>query len=419
VQLFAVGHHSFREINTMNTLLFALMRALRMHRWLRLLLGAFVLSSLGNGLTQVLVFGLLLDWQASASTLTLAYMLATLPAFLGSLAGEKLCQRISPIRLLILTEILGLSALSLPLLGLLQHSITLLLWVQSVEALLGGMSWPALALLFKRGLSPRELPAATAMETVIFASQVLLGTGVGVLLFGIVDPLVLLGIDALSYLAAISLLVLIAFSYRTAHDDSCEGAQLSVRLNWCSLSQGQKRSLLILPVLAAVGSPAMALMPALVQQMQPDNATTLTLPLLFARSLGQLCGPLLLDSNKLPGYARRNRILLMCLGTFLGAYSLVPLISGQLMVMSGLVFVAHLASNVLFAVGTFSLLSGFSAAQISAASARAWRWQTMTTTVVTAIAAVLASEWGAMQALYCVSFSTLFLAAMVMRHYRH
>ena len=201
----------------MNTLLFALMRALRVHRWLRLLLGAFVLSSVGNGLTQVLVFGLLLDWQAPPSTLTLAYMLATLPGFLGSLVGEKLCQSISPARLLILTETLGLAALSLPLLGLLHHSITALFLVQSLEALLGGMSWPALALLFKRGLSAHELPAATAMETTIFASQVLLGTGIGVLLFGTVDPRLLLAIDALRPLAEIILLVFASLTYRNHH----------------------------------------------------------------------------------------------------------------------------------------------------------------------------------------------------------
>ena len=402
----------------MNTLLFALMRALRVHRWLRLLLGALVLSSVGNGLTQVLVFGLLLDWQAPPSTLTLAYMLATLPGFLGSLVGEKLCQSISPARLLILTETLGLAALSLPLLGLLHHSITALLLVQSVEALLGGMSWPALALLFKRGLSAHELSAATAMETTIFASQVLLGTGIGVLLFGTVDPRLLLAIDALSFLAAIILLVLTSLTYRTHHDKHREDGEVSVRLSWALLSRRQKRSLLILPVLAAVGSPAMALMPALVQQIQPDHATALALPLLFARSLGQLCGPLLLDSKKLPGYASRNRVLLMCMGIFLGAYGLVPLVAGQLAAISGLIFVAHLASNVLFAVGTFSLLAGFSIAQVSAASARAWRWQTITATVVTATAAVLAASWGAMQALYSVSLGALLLAALVMHRYR-
>jgi hypothetical protein len=60
------------------------------------------------------------------------------------------------------------------------------------------------------------------------------------------------------------------------------------------LTVRQKRSLLILPALAAVGSPAMALLPALAQQLHPQDAAGLALPLLFARSLGQLCGPMLL-----------------------------------------------------------------------------------------------------------------------------
>ncbi|ALR74897.1 hypothetical protein AO703_00720 [[Enterobacter] lignolyticus] len=48
----------------MNFLLFALLRALRCYAWLRLLAAAFIWSSLGNGLTQVVVFGQLLQWQA-------------------------------------------------------------------------------------------------------------------------------------------------------------------------------------------------------------------------------------------------------------------------------------------------------------------------------------------------------------------
>lgn len=391
----------------MNTLLFALARALRTHRWLRLLLCAFVLSSLGNGLTQVLVFGQLLRWHASPSTLTLAYLLATLPGFVGSLAGEKLCRRLSPLSLLIITELLGMVALALPLFGLVYHSIPALLMVQSAEAL-----------VFKRGLTHDELPAATGMESVIFASQVLLGTGVGVLLFDHVAPLILLSIDALSFLASVALLMLTRAHYR-AHDMSNRnsGKPLST-IAWPSLTAAQKRSLLILSALAAVGSPAMALLPALAQQIHPDDATGLALPLLFARSLGQLCGPLLLNGEKLPHYARRNRLLVLCLAVFLGAYGLLPLLSEEKSAALGLIFIAHLASNVVFAVGTFSLLAGFSGDEIPAASAKAWRWQTLTATLMTTIAAWLASEWGAAQALYSVSLSALLLMSVVMARYR-
>jgi hypothetical protein len=101
----------------------------------------------------------------------------------------------------------------------------------------------------------------------------------------------------------------------------------------------------------------------------------------------------------LPHYARRNRLLVLCLAIFWGI-RLLPLLSEEKSAALGLIFIAHLASNVVFAVGTFSLLAGFSGDEIPAASAKAWRWQTFTATLMTTIAAWLASEWGAAQALY-------------------
>ncbi len=294
----------------MNSLLYALFEALRCHRWLRLLACAFIFSSLGNGLTQVVVFGLLLQWSAPSALLTLAFLFATVPGFIGSLIGEKLCQRFSPLYLLMLTEWLGLLALLFPLSGAHYHSIPALLAVQSTEALLSGMSWPALTLLFKRGLHEAELPAATCLENVIFASQVLLGTGLGVVLFQRIPVFALLVIDAVSFMGSLVMLFLAERQYVAHTAPLPVGDPQPVALRWQTLTLRQKRSLLILPALAAVGSPAMALLPALAQQINPENAAGLALPLLFARSLGQLCGPLLLRKESLTRFAARTPLLL-------------------------------------------------------------------------------------------------------------
>ncbi|MCU6667455.1 MFS transporter [Enterobacteriaceae bacterium H4N4] len=400
----------------MNTLLYALFSALRCHRWLRMLACAFLFTSLGNGLTQVLVFGLLLDWQAPASLLTLAYLFATLPGFLGSLVGEKLCLSYSPITLLIATECLGFIALLFPLMGIHFHSITAMLAVQSTEAFLGGMSWPALTLLFKRGLSEAELPAATCLENVIFASQVLAGTGLGIVLFHHLPALALVGIDALTFAGSLLMLALAGKSLPSLVTHYAAETARPGAVHWRTLAPQQKRSLLLLPALAAVGSPAMALLPALAQQIEPDNAAGLALPLLFARSLGQLCGPLLLKRDSLPRYARQNRLLLLCLGLFLISYGVIPLLSGVQIL--GMVFLAHLASNIVFAAGTFSVLSSFQAAEVSSASGKAWRWQTVSASLFTCIAALVAASLGPMQALYIVSTGALLMVAGIMAHYR-
>ncbi|EPQ9457750.1 MFS transporter [Enterobacter cloacae complex sp. 2024EL-00711] len=402
----------------MNSLLYALIEALRCHRWLRLLACAFIFTSLGNGVTQVVVFGLLLAWSAPPALLTLAFLFATLPGFIGSLISEKLCVRYSPIPLLILTEGLGLLALLFPLLGVHYHSIPALLAVQSTEALLNGMSWPALTLLFKRGLREAELPAATCLENVIFAAQVLLGTGLGMVLFQKIAILALLAIDATSFLGSLFMLWLAGrvFLAPTLAVPTEEKAPAALR--WQMLTIRQKRSLLILPALAAVGSPAMALLPAMAQQIHPQDAASLALPLLFARSMGQLCGPLLLKRDSLTRFAARTPRILLCLGIFLTAYGMLPLLSGWIACALGMIFVAHLASNVLFAAGTFAVLSSFQTTHMASASSKAWRWQTLSASLFTGIAAMAAAGFGSIQALYSVSSAALILVALIMYVYR-
>jgi hypothetical protein len=402
----------------MNSLLYALIEALRCHRWLRLLACAFIFTSLGNGVTQVVVFGLLLAWSAPPALLTLAFLFATLPGFIGSLISEKLCVRYSPIPLLILTEGLGLLALLFPLLGVHYHSIPALLAVQSTEALLSGMSWPALTLLFKRGLREAELPAATCLENVVFAAQVLLGTGLGMVLFQKIAILALLAIDATSFLGSLFMLWLAGRVYLAPTLAVPAEEKAPATLRWQMLTIRQKRSLLILPALAAVGSPAMALLPAMAQQIHPQDAASLALPLLFARSMGQLCGPLLLKRDSLTRFAARTPRILLCLGIFLAAYGMLPLLSGWMACALGMIFVAHLASNVLFAAGTFAVLSSFQTTHMASASSKVWRWQTLSASLFTGIAAMAAAGFGSIQALYSVSSAALILVALIMYVYR-
>jgi MFS family permease len=401
----------------MNSLLYALIEALRCHRWLRLLACAFIFSSLGNGLTQVVVFGLLLQWAAPPVLLTLAFLFATVPGFLGSMIGEKLCSRLSPLSLLILTEVLGLLALIFPFLGVHYHSIPALLAMQSAEALLSGIGWPALTLLFKRGLSDAELPAATVLENLIFASQVLLGTGLGVVLFQKMPVVDLLAIDAASFLGSLLMLLLARRVFAARIKPSPTDAHALVALRWQRLTQRQKRCLLLLPALAAVGSPAMALLPALAQEIQPENAAGLALPLLFARSMGQLCGPMLLKRDSLTRVATQPLLLMGYLALFLAAYGVLPLLSGWVVPALGMIFIAHLASNIVFAAGTFGVLSNFQMAQISSASSKAWRWQTLSASLFTGLAAMVATAFGAVEALYMVSGTALLFVTLVLRRF--
>lgn len=404
----------------MTTLLSALVSALRRHAWLRLLGYAFILSSLGNGLTQVVVFGQLLQWRASATTLVFAYVLATLPGFLGSLLGERLCQRYSPFAVLLLAEALGLLSLAFPLYSLLAQNPVGLLAVQACSAVISGVTFPALSLVFKRGLKSEELPAATCMETLIFAAQVLLGVGVGVLIFPLTNAGGMLLLDALSFVASAVLLLLAARRFVPTSDSAQANAtvRISGEISWRTLSPLQRRSLLMLPMLATVGTPAMSLLPALAQQIKPDETTGFALPLLFARSLGQLCGPLLLPANRMRQYAGNNRLLAACLIIFLGCYLLIPPMSAWYLAPLGMIFIAHIASNVVFALATFGILREFDAQAVASASAMAWRWQLMAAGVASLMVAALTQYGGAIMALEVMSLVGLSTAAVILWKYR-
>jgi len=390
-------------------MLIALLRALRHYRWLKLLAAALFLSSLGSGLTLVLTMGLLLEWQAPALTLVLAYTLSTLPGWFGSLIGEKLCQRLSPFQILILAETIGLFSLGFLGWGVLHQQSRALLLAQSVAALSGGMSFPALSQLLKSYLREEELPAATALETLVFAANVVVGIGVGVLIFGHLPPLALLALDALSFILAIVLIAMAGKKPSQQQRPEQDQDNTVSTIMWRKLSPLQQRSMLMLPMLASVGTPAMALMPALARSLPAETATGVALPLLLARGLGQLCGPLLLPADNLKNYASSNKLLLGCLIIFLGCYWLLPFSPVALLAL-GLIFIAHLASNVVYALVTFGLLANFSRQHISSASARAWRWQILTVGAISILAGGLADYLGPILAMELMSGISLIVS---------
>lgn len=227
----------------------------------------------------------------------------------------------------------------------------------------------------------------------------------------------LLAIDAASFLGSLLMLLLARRVFAARIKPSPTNAHALVALRWQRLTQRQKRCLLLLPALAAVGSPAMALLPALAQEIQPENAAGLALPLLFARSMGQLCGPMLLKRDSLTRVATQPLLLMGYLALFLAAYGVLPLLSGWVVPALGMIFIAHLASNIVFAAGTFGVLSNFQMAQISPASSKAWRWQTLSASLFTGLAAMVATAFGAVEALYMVSGTALLFVTLVLRRF--
>lgn len=74
----------------------ALMNALVGKPWLMLLGISFIISSVGNGITYIVVFSELIRLAAPTTSLALAYVLSTVPGLIGSKVGEYYCRTGNP-----------------------------------------------------------------------------------------------------------------------------------------------------------------------------------------------------------------------------------------------------------------------------------------------------------------------------------
>lgn len=376
-------------------------RALCAHAWLRRLCAALLLSSAGNGLSHIVLYAELLQRQAPPASLALGFVLSSAPGWLGSLLGEHALRRGDCRHVLILGELAGLAGL-----GLLWHALTQpgTLWLQlgtACTALGGGMALPALAHYGKARLSTAELPAAALLDTLAFSCHVLLGVALGVLLQPRLGSAPLLLLDAASFIGAIGLLL-------TLPALAAGKRQPPVQPLPRTLPARQRRALAILPALGAVGAPAMALLPALL----PTAHATSLLPLLLARSLGQLCGPLLVPQHRL-GHPNRA-LMLACLAGFSTCYLAVAWQPWPALTWA-LVFLAHLLSNVVFSLGWHGLLLAFDAQHAAAASARSYRAQVLVAASTSLLAGWLAGHAGAAAALLACSLAGWLLAARLTR----
>lgn len=370
-------------------MLFLLWRCARQYRWFALLGGALLLSSIGNGLTYVIVFGKLLTLEAKPSALTLAYILALAPGIPGSYLAEKLLQKIPLIPILMLSELVGLVGLVFPFMALHSDCQILLLLSQAVASFASGMTVPVLSQILKNGLCPAELPAASGLETLIFAANVILGIGIGTLLYGHISLHLILVLDALSFVFAIMLLYAVGQAFRSENQNGSRGTAIGVK--WVNLTLLQRRSLLLLPALALVGAPAMALLPTLAPYFGSEVADS-GLMLLLARSLGQLIGPLLLTQKQLQRYSGKLDVFVLFLMLFIACYVLVSMTNRQWLAML-LIVMAHIFTNIVYVLATLNIMRSFPAALTGAAMAKSWRLQLLVTLILPAIAGLAADAY--------------------------
>jgi hypothetical protein len=365
------------------------------NRWFALLSVAYLLSTIGSGLTQVVVYGELAQRHASPLGFSLAYVFSILPAVFALHIGKRLLERMRPISILVISEAVGALGVVIPFAALRFDSVDLLVASSLLPSISVGIGVPAYSLLLKRGFVDKDFATVSAIESISLSSHIILGVGVGTLLFPFLARDVYLGVDLLTYVVSIGLLIASKGSAPVIVNEidkhvpasDAKGTQNSVRpvVYWP------------IPVVAALTSPAMALLPAAGYQFSPvtwiDMSLNASLALLLARGASQLLGPALIKHRTVDELYKNKWAMAAYFAGFSTLY-LVALASSSLLVACLCVLTAHILAYALSATVQTALFKKFPERDLVAVSSRTYQVQIISASLPGLLAGLMAESTG-------------------------
>lgn len=260
---------------------------------------------MGAGLTQILVYGKLGELNATPSTFAATFAISVFPSFFSTQLGAWLTRRMEPFLILAAAELLGAVSICIPIFAIRENSEALLMISTFLPAVCSGLGLGAYSLICKQGFHDANFPAVSAIETITFSATVFLGTGLGAVLYPFVSMEIYLAVDIATYLIA-AILIISARRPRLLQksnealpqvDDETQVPAMAFALRGHKL-----RAFWLMPLLACITAPAMALLPAIGTRFSDATIAGVvvapTVLLIFARSIGQLLGPLVLTSTR-------------------------------------------------------------------------------------------------------------------------
>lgn len=365
------------------------------NRWFALLSVAYLLSTIGSGLTQVVVYGELAQRHASPFGFSLAYVFSILPSVFALHVGKRMLERLSPISILVISEAVGALGVVVPFAALRCDSVTLLVASSFLPAISVGIGVPAYSLLLKRGFVDKDFATVSAIESISLSSHIILGVGVGTLLFPFLARDIYLVLDLLTYLVSICLLIMskgstpVTVNAIENHMPSSDtqGVRKSVRpvVYWP------------IPVVAALTSPAMALLPAAGDQFSQvtwiDMSLNASLALLLARGASQLLGPALIK-HRTVDELYKNKWAMSAYFAGFSTFYIVALASTSLLVACLCILSAHILAYALSATVQTALFKKFPERDLVTVSSRTYQVQIISASLPGLLAGLLAESIG-------------------------
>ncbi len=306
------------------------MIALRDHNFRLYWIGQAV-SNIGNWMQVVALGWFILQLFNSPFALGLLGLVQFLPVLLLSLAGGVLADRFLRLHLLILTQstamILALILASLAFLG--HPPLWSLLLIASISAAVTAIDNPARQAFLSDLVGKNLLLSAVALNASIYNGAAVIGPTLAGLLLLRVGAASCFLINGISFLAVISVLVIISFTKadlgKFKQEPSSGHHSFTILVREIGSLRYQLAILVVLGIAAVIsllGRPYLLLMPAFAKEIQHVGPQGLGL-MVAASGLGSLAGALLLAS--LSSLKRLEHLLLItgvCFGIALLIFAL-------------------------------------------------------------------------------------------------
>lgn len=373
---------------------------LRQNPALRVFLAASLITSLGSALTRIAVYGKLAAFGASPLLFGSAYALSIIPSLVAARLGMKALRRFGTVRTLIGTEVLGMAGVAVPWTAITNHSASLLVLSMMLPSIASGLAVGSYAALIKGLVRAPDYSTFSALDSLSFTGSSVLGTGLAALAYGLIPIHWYLLCDIASYVAA-----MIGFWYLGTRPVGRHGcfpvaAKPDTSRAWHEvmprLRGARLRAFLLLPLMAATNGAAMALLPVLGTHFRAIGLEAMlavdpTVLLVFARTVGQAAGSLLLRPARVQAVFFSNRTLIILVAVYIGLYAFalgVQPSPGTFVLVLMVVVLAHVASNVVYVVANTASFAHFTESETPIVSTRA----NQLTTGILAITSILAGS---------------------------
>jgi hypothetical protein len=356
----------------------------------RVLIALFI-SGLGTSFTSVAVYGELSRRGFGPFGFALAFAAGLLPGLFTSLWMGPRAFRLPIGRILVGSQLVGLIALLMPLLGSVTGQIGWLLMAEVAASAIGGLLIPVYKTLERESFQESELGSLATLDTFLLTANFIFGQGLGALLAPHLSLPRFLLVDASSYLLSLVLLwPLLKVPVRR---------EVWTRSEKAELTRDQKGALWLLPWLAFVCAPLMVLFP--VRGSEFGQIVRIfglfeispTLFLICARTVGQLLGPVLAAWLGLSALSRKPGGLSLAIAAYILLYVAAYRIS-SLYLAAMFCVLAHVASNAVYSIGNFELLRAFPAERVGWASGFVHRAVTLAVALSGLLGGVAAQAYG-------------------------